>query len=118
MLSSLMRLKRQHIANFFLHLPCYSGTLTTTLLLAECGALAASVVAATHRRHDAVVIAMLCLAPVSVSGSLDSGYSGGLVIKLNQARYKDVQNEFCKVPESLEDDKLNKEDEIEDPGSG
>ncbi|KAK7247116.1 hypothetical protein RIF29_41993 [Crotalaria pallida] len=32
-------------------------------------------VAATHRRHDAFVTAMLCSAPVS--GSLDSGSSGG-----------------------------------------
>lgn len=32
-------------------------------------------VAATHRRHDAVVTAMLCSAPVS--GPLESGSSGG-----------------------------------------
>ena len=32
-------------------------------------------VAATHRRHDAVVTAMLCSVPVS--GPLESGSSGG-----------------------------------------
>lgn len=32
-------------------------------------------VAAAHRRHDAVVTAMLCSTPVS--GALDSGSSGG-----------------------------------------
>ncbi|KAK7280995.1 hypothetical protein RIF29_08614 [Crotalaria pallida] len=48
---------------------------------------------ATHRRHDAVVIAMLCSAPVS--GSLDSGYSGGSVIKLNQARNPFDEGNAC-----------------------
>lgn len=45
-------------------------------------------VAATHRRHDAVVTAMLC--PVPVSGLSESGSSGGKDKSKKASRYNIV----------------------------
>ncbi|KAK8601851.1 hypothetical protein V6N13_058472 [Hibiscus sabdariffa] len=51
-------------------------------------------VAATHRRHDAAVTAMLCSVPVS--GSLESGSSGGKDKTRKPGRYNIIGLDPCK----------------------
>ncbi|KAK8683250.1 hypothetical protein V6N13_039315 [Hibiscus sabdariffa] len=51
-------------------------------------------VAATHRRHDAAVTAMLCSVPVS--GSLESGSSGGKDKTKKPGRYNIIGLDPCK----------------------
>lgn len=71
---------------------CSAATLTCIIMKVVSGDLITEIppgaVAATHRRHDAVVTAMLC--PVPVSGLSDSASSGAKEKSKKTSRYNIV----------------------------